>query len=170
MVWGMLSGSSPTVLAGPECPIPSVSVGILRAHLGRQLLERLATECGVLRQVDRGDAVSRLRQGGDDAGGQGVGIATRRFNDRIGDDPLDGRDIDPRHSVLLIRRTRAAALKSTIEADRYPPTPRIQTLRAILDKIRPEPVREPPPLKRYEPPRIGAATADVAAGPAAGSV
>jgi hypothetical protein len=40
----------------------------------------------------------------------------------------------------------------------------------ILDKIRPEPVREPPPLKRYEPPRIGAATADVAAGPAAGSV
>jgi hypothetical protein len=65
-------------------------------QLGRQLLERLATECGVLRQVDRGDAVSRLRQGGDDAGGQGVGIATRRFNDRIGDDPPHGRDIDPR--------------------------------------------------------------------------
>ena len=26
-------------------------------------------------------------------------IATRRFNDRIGDDPLDGRDIDPRHRI-----------------------------------------------------------------------
>ena len=51
----------------------------------------------------------------------------------------------------------ARLLKSTIDADRYPLSPRIQTLKTILDKIRPEPVREPlPPLKRYEP-RIGAA-------------
>jgi hypothetical protein len=52
----------------------------------------------------------------------------------------------------------ARVLKSTIDADRYPLSPRIQTLKTILDKIRPEPVRElPSPLKRYEPPRIGAA-------------
>jgi hypothetical protein len=64
---GHVVGLVAAVLAGPERPTPSVSAGILRAHLGRQLLERLATECGV--QVDRGDAVSRLRQGGDDASG-----------------------------------------------------------------------------------------------------
>lgn len=51
----------------------------------------------------------------------------------------------------------ARLLKSTIDADRYPLSPRIQTLKAILDKIRPEPVREPlPPLKHYEPPRATA--------------
>ena len=49
----------------------------------------------------------------------------------------------------------ARLLKSTIDADRYPLSPRIQTLKAILDKIQPEPVREPlPPLKHYEPPRV----------------
>jgi hypothetical protein len=52
----------------------------------------------------------------------------------------------------------ARLLKSTIDADRYPLSQRIQTLKAILNKIRPEPVRESlPPLKRYEPPRMGAA-------------
>jgi hypothetical protein len=51
----------------------------------------------------------------------------------------------------------ARLLKSTIDADRYPLSPRIQTLKAILDKIQPEPVREPlPPLKHYEPPRATA--------------
>jgi hypothetical protein len=40
--------------------------------------------------------------------------------------------------------------------DRYPFSSRIQTLRAILAKLRREPVREPlPPLKRYEPPSKG---------------
>ena len=49
----------------------------------------------------------------------------------------------------------ARLLKSTIDADRYPLSPRIQTLKAILD--RQEPVREPlPPLKHYEPPRATA--------------
>jgi hypothetical protein len=48
-------------------------------------------------------------------------------------------------------------LRHTIDDDRYPLSPRIQTLRAILNKIRPEPVHEPlPPLKHYEPPRVGA--------------
>jgi len=43
-------------------------------------------------------------------------------------------------------------LHDIIERDRYPLSPRIQTLRAILHKLRPEPVRQPlPPLKHYEP-------------------
>jgi hypothetical protein len=47
-------------------------------------------------------------------------------------------------------------LRTTIDDDRYPLSPRIQTLKAILGKIRPEPLREPlPPLKLYAPPRIG---------------
>jgi len=50
-----------------------------------------------------------------------------------------------------------------IDDDRYPLSPRIQALKAILAKIRPEPVREPlPPLtKQYAPPR---ATASETAG------
>jgi hypothetical protein len=50
----------------------------------------------------------------------------------------------------------AALLNQAIAADRYPLSPRIQTLKGILGKIRPEPVREPPPPQRhYEPPRVG---------------
>ena len=49
-------------------------------------------------------------------------------------------------------------LSRTIDDDRYPLSPRIQLLKSILAKIRPEPVREPlPPLKHCEPPRVGAA-------------
>jgi hypothetical protein len=45
-------------------------------------------------------------------------------------------------------------LTNTIDADRYPLSPRVQTLKAVLDKIRPEPAREPlPPPKIYAPPR-----------------
>jgi hypothetical protein len=48
-------------------------------------------------------------------------------------------------------------LRNIVENDRYPFSPRIGTLRAILAKLRPEPIREPlPPLKHYEPPRAGA--------------
>jgi hypothetical protein len=44
-------------------------------------------------------------------------------------------------------------LTNTIDADRYP-LARIQTLKAILGKIRPEPAREAlPPPKVYAPPR-----------------
>ena len=48
----------------------------------------------------------------------------------------------------------AKLLRRTIDDDRYPFSPRIQTLKAILSKIRPEPAREPvPPPKVYAPPR-----------------
>jgi hypothetical protein len=47
-------------------------------------------------------------------------------------------------------------LRETIDGDRYPLSPRIQTMKAIVGKIRPEPMREPrPPLRHYEPPRVG---------------
>ena len=47
-------------------------------------------------------------------------------------------------------------LTEIIENDRYFLSPRIQTLTAIRDKLRPPPVREPlPPLKAYAPPRVG---------------
>ena len=43
--------------------------------------------------------------------------------------------------------------------DRYPFSERIRTLKAILAKLRPEPVREPvPPPKVYAPPKATAAT------------
>jgi len=46
----------------------------------------------------------------------------------------------------------AQELHDIVECDRYPLSPRIQALRAILGKLRPEPARKPlPPLKHYEP-------------------
>jgi len=52
----------------------------------------------------------------------------------------------------------ARLLSKTIDADRYPLSPRVQMLKAILAKIRPEPAREPlPPRKNYAPPRATAA-------------
>jgi hypothetical protein len=51
----------------------------------------------------------------------------------------------------------AKLLSRTIDDDRYPLSPRIRTLKAVLNKLRPEPVREPlPPLKVYAPPRATA--------------
>ena len=51
----------------------------------------------------------------------------------------------------------ATALRRIIADDRYPLSPRVLTLKTVLAKLRPEPAREPlPPLKHYEPPRIGA--------------
>jgi hypothetical protein len=48
----------------------------------------------------------------------------------------------------------ARLLRGAIDGDRYPLSPRIQTLKAVLDKIRPKPTREPlPPPKVYAPPR-----------------
>jgi hypothetical protein len=47
-------------------------------------------------------------------------------------------------------------LHDIVENDRYPFSPRIRTLRGILAKLRPEPVRKPlPPPKVYAPPRSG---------------
>jgi hypothetical protein len=43
-----------------------------------------------------------------------------------------------------------------VENDRYPFSPRIRTLSAVLNKLRPEPVREPlPPRRVYAPPSKG---------------
>ena len=48
----------------------------------------------------------------------------------------------------------AQLLSRTIDDDRYPLSSRVQTLKAILAKIRPEPVREPLPARKvYAPPR-----------------
>jgi hypothetical protein len=50
----------------------------------------------------------------------------------------------------------AQELHEIVENDRYPFSPRIRTLRGILGKLRPEPVREPLPLpKVYAPPSKG---------------
>jgi hypothetical protein len=48
-------------------------------------------------------------------------------------------------------------LHDIVENDRYPFSPRTHTLRGILAKLRPEPVREPlpPPPKVYAPPSKG---------------
>jgi hypothetical protein len=47
----------------------------------------------------------------------------------------------------------ARLLSRTTDDDRYPLSPRVQNLKGILAKIRPEPVREPlPPPKVYAPP------------------
>jgi hypothetical protein len=52
--------------------------------------------------------------------------------------------------------TLANELDGIVRNDRYPLSPRIQTLRAVLAKLKPEPVREPlPEPKHYEPPRAG---------------
>jgi len=50
-----------------------------------------------------------------------------------------------------------ALLSRTIDGDRYPFSERTRTLKAILAKLRPEPVREPlPPSKVYALPRATA--------------
>jgi hypothetical protein len=61
--------------------------------------------------------------------------------------------------TLEVSDAEAVALIDELDAivrnSRYPLSPRIQTLRAILAKLRPEPVPEPlPPRKHYEPPRF----------------
>jgi hypothetical protein len=50
-----------------------------------------------------------------------------------------------------------ALLTRTIDGDRYPLSPRVRTLKDILAKLKPEPVREPLPPKVYAPPRAAAA-------------
>jgi hypothetical protein len=50
----------------------------------------------------------------------------------------------------------ATELKRTIGEARYPLSPLIRTLQAILDKLEPRPAREPlPPPKVDAPPRAG---------------
>jgi hypothetical protein len=60
-------------------------------------------------------------------------------------------ELSDEQAAALIRE-----LHDIVENHRYAFSPRIRTLREILNKLRPEPVREPlPPLKHYEPPRGG---------------
>jgi hypothetical protein len=63
---------------------------------------------------------------------------------------------------LELTEDEAAALikelHDIIERDRYPFSERIRTLEAILNKLRPEPVREPLPARKvYAPPRATSA-------------
>jgi hypothetical protein len=58
-------------------------------------------------------------------------------------------DLTDEETAALIRE-----LHNIVESDKFPFSPRIRTLRAILGKLRPEPVRKPlPPPKVYAPPR-----------------
>ena len=58
-------------------------------------------------------------------------------------------DLTDDEKAALIRE-----LDGIIREDRYPLSLRIMTLKAILGKLRPEPVHPPlPPLKYYEPPK-----------------
>jgi hypothetical protein len=60
------------------------------------------------------------------------------------------------HLDLSDEETAALAQKlhDIVENDRYPFSPRIRTLRGILAKLRPEPVRKPlPPPEVYAPSR-----------------
>ena len=60
-------------------------------------------------------------------------------------------DLTEEETAALLRE-----LDNIIASDRYFLSPRITTLKAIRSKIRPERVHEPlPPLKHYEPPRVG---------------
>ena len=60
-------------------------------------------------------------------------------------------DLSDDEAAALLRE-----LDGIIRNDRYPLSPRIQILKSILNKLRPEPPREPlPPPKTYEPPRAG---------------
>ena len=60
-------------------------------------------------------------------------------------------DLSDEESAALL-----GELDHIIDGDRYYLSPRIRTLTAIRDKLRPPVVREPlPPLKAYAPPRVG---------------
>ena len=61
-------------------------------------------------------------------------------------------DLSDEESAALL-----GELNRIIDGDRYPFSPRIRTLTAIRDKIRPPPASEPsPPLRHYEPQRAKA--------------
>ena len=60
-------------------------------------------------------------------------------------------DLTDEQAAVLLRE-----LDSIIDGDKYFLSPRIQILKVIRAKIRPEPEPKPlPPLKHYEPPRVG---------------
>ena len=52
----------------------------------------------------------------------------------------------------------ARLLRSAIDDDRYPLSPRVRTLKEILEQLRPPPsapAAPPPPLRSYAPPSMG---------------
>jgi hypothetical protein len=58
-------------------------------------------------------------------------------------------ELDDDQAAALIKE-----LHDIVENDPFPFSERIRTLRAVLEKLRPEPVREPlPPPKHYVPPK-----------------
>jgi hypothetical protein len=60
-------------------------------------------------------------------------------------------DLTDEETAALLRE-----LDGIIASDRYILSPRVQTLKAIRNKIRPTPpMKTLPPLKHYEPPRVG---------------
>jgi hypothetical protein len=60
-------------------------------------------------------------------------------------------DLTDEETAALLRE-----LDGIIANNRYFLSPRVQTLKAIRNKIRPEPPRKAlPPLKYYQPPRVG---------------
>ena len=63
-------------------------------------------------------------------------------------------DLTDDETALLLKQ-----LNSLIDGDRYFLCDRVNTLKAIRAKIRPDPVREPlpPPPKQYAPPRASVA-------------
>jgi hypothetical protein len=61
-------------------------------------------------------------------------------------------DLSDEATTALLRE-----LDHIIDGDRHPLSPRIRTLTATRDKLRPPPMREPlPPPKVYAPPRATA--------------
>lgn len=62
-------------------------------------------------------------------------------------------DLTDEEAAALVR-----LIRDTIDADRYPLSPRLQILREVLEKLDPRPVREPlPPPRVYAPSRATAA-------------
>src|ERR1700751_1948996 len=81
-------------------------------------------------------------------------------------DPISG----VMQHLYLTDEEAAALIKELAEItgnDRYPFSPRIQTLRAILAKLRPEPAREPPSRPKANPPPRATAARRRRAGPVA---
>jgi hypothetical protein len=69
-----------------------------------------------------------------------------------------GSVIDARRTktpIIRLGRCAAREIHDIIESDKFPLSPRIRTLRAILGKLGPEPAREPlSPPKVYAAPRF----------------
>jgi hypothetical protein len=91
------------------------------------------------------------------------GLSARRILDllrrsrRCARRSISGSWFDPTPAIPTRSAVFAALLRRTIADDRYPLSPRIRVLQAILDRIEPPLVREPlPPLRHYAPPRAKA--------------